>query len=93
MARAVMIQREIPGDAEEPRADATFFCGPVGGSAYTDEHVLGQVAGKVRLPDRSAEIPEQPVVIRGEQRLRITHASYLRTPAAGKALALNKAIV
>ena len=46
MARAVMIQREIPGDAEEPRADATFFCGPVGGSAYTDEHVLGQGAGK-----------------------------------------------
>ena len=87
LTRAVMIQREIPGDAEEPGPHAAFVDGSDSGSAYTDEYVLGQVAGNVRLSYRSAEIPEEPVVVRGEQRLRIAHASYLRTSVAGKTLA------
>ncbi len=70
---AVMIQRQIPGDAKQPRAHVLGRRGNWG-PAYSQEDVLRQIACRLGAADRPAEIPEEAFTVRIEQPFGVGHA-------------------
>src|SRR6185295_4568716 len=87
-APAVMVERDVSGDLEQPGPDLAVRRRRDRRAADPHEHVLGQVARGVRLANRPAEIPEQAILVGGEQRFRIGwhRHTYLRTQRAGDPL-------
>ena len=65
-ALAVVIQCEVPGDVKQPGPDLTVGGRRDLGPAHPQEDVLGQVTGRFRMSDRSAEVPEQAALVGGE---------------------------
>ena len=63
---AVVIQREIPRDAEQPGRQITVHRHRDRGPRHSQEDLLRQVACRLGMADRAAEIPENAVLVRGE---------------------------
>ena len=80
-AAPVVVQDDVSGDPKEPRAPVRRLWPPASTDAQKD--FLRQVARRVTLADRPAEIPEDPLVIRREQPLGIGHGSLLPKDAGG----------
>src|SRR5260221_3166452 len=77
-----MVQREISGDSKQPTAQIIVPRGGDRGPADSQKDLLGQIARRLRTADRPAEVPEQAMLVRGEERFWIGHASLTPKNAA-----------
>lgn len=66
-ATPVKVQREVPGDPEQPAGQVAIVVGGNPSPAQPQEDLLGQIACRFGLPNSPAEIPEQPLMVRDEQ--------------------------
>jgi hypothetical protein len=87
---ADVVQRQVAGDAEDPRAAGARFGRRQRTARDAEEDLLRQLAG-VSLADDAAQVAEDPVAVRGEKDVSVRqHSLYpLRTPDEAEALSLT----
>ena len=73
----LVIDGEIARDPEDPHAPLVVGGRDGLGAGDPQEHVLGQVAGRLRLAHGPAQIPEQPWLVGREERFGVGDGSHL----------------
>lgn len=73
---ANVVVREIPRDAEHPRAPPRLVRDGDRPAGDTKEHLLRQLAG-LPVSDEPAQIPEDPIPVRTEQNVCVAHERLL----------------
>ena len=73
-----MIQREIPGDAEDPGAAPRL--GRIRNRTPRDaqEHFLGELPN-IAVPDNPAQVTEDTVAVRRKQDVSVSHHQHVLT--------------
>jgi hypothetical protein len=68
-----MVERDVPGDPEQPPRQLALGGHRDGDPADPEEHLLRQVPGELGFAGRTAQIPAQPVVVEGEELVGVGH--------------------
>jgi hypothetical protein len=74
---AVMIEREVSGNLKQPGSELAIAGHWDRGPAHPQKHVLGQITRGLGLTNSSAKVPEQAMLVGGEERFEIDgHPQY-----------------
>jgi len=70
---ADMIQREVSSDSKDPRATARIVDSRDRTASDPQEYLLRQVAGRIAVAEKPAQVSEDPITMSGEQHVGIGH--------------------
>ena len=70
---ATMIQSEISSDSKDPRAPAGIVDLRDRTASDSQEYLLRQVAGRIAVAEKPAQVSEDPITMSGEQHVGIGH--------------------